>query len=146
MVGNITDATAALDGTAEYLDEGCLRKAYLINGIVYKVCFSPNDDWFNENEPEAVNEVRAKNTRHDVVIPEVTSYVIGGRVVNAIEFVDGVFIGSCIGSELGKACDCAPYPCFTPEMRDYMESLYDDATSGGNVILSAGVYYLIDLA
>lgn len=146
MVGNITDATTALDGRGQYLDEGCVRKAYLINGIVYKVCFSPNDDWFNENEPVYVNEVRAKNTRHDVIIPEVTSYVVGERIVNAIEFVDGVTVGACIGVELGSECDCMPFPCFTPDMRDYMEFLYDDATSGGNVILSEGVYYLIDLA
>lgn len=128
-----------------YLGEGSTRKAYRLNDTVYKVCLSPSMDKVNRREIANRQEALAKNIREDVIIPEITSYVVEGRVVNATPYVNGIPTGECVGNLMDIGCDCGDMLCLSPEMVQYLDGIYIDSVSYGNTIVKDGLYYLIDL-
>lgn len=142
MIGNETDARIALtdDYLAPYSVEGTARDIYLINGVIYKV---EKADGANDAEWSHYQNMREIPLSPYIRIPEMSRYRINDEIVIAAEFVNGVETGECFATWAGMTCDC-PEPCLSPaidsEIRRYVEDL-----AWGNVIVSDGCYYLVDL-
>lgn len=138
--GTAHDAARAIAGDLTYLGEGCMRRTYVNDGIVYKVEMAPGA---NYSEYENAAAIRA-TVPDPFVIPEMSLHYVGNTCVLAMPFIDGDLTGECIGDYLGLGCDC-PTPCMTPDIAHVANSINGDALSWGNTIVKDGVYYIIDL-
>lgn len=146
MVGNITDAFAALQDSRSYgdafIDAGSSREVYLINGVIYKIDIVGGIQYsFNKHEVDKANRLRSV-VNDDFVVPEYTLYDCDGTYVVACEYITGTLSGECTDRYFG-GCTHTDDSCMSDEMTDYLDSLGYDI-SYGNVIINNGKYYLID--
>lgn len=142
MTGNIVDATAAYWNETTVFEFGTARRVYLINGVIYKV-----DDECGANNAEMTNYLRIRDTAFIpsyIAIPEITEYEVNDEIVLAMEYVDGEFIGECFSEFTGGICDCGT-PHLSPEVSETIRALDITDLHDGNVIVSDGIYHIIDL-
>lgn len=141
MIGSREDAAAALYGELPHLDDGTSRRAYLSDGVVYKV--NINDSW-DDNLDEWNRYVRLKGEYMDpnVCLPETWLYEIDGKSVIAMEYIEGTGLAECYCNP-----DSEPHTdgCMTDEAKNLIRKYIDDL-GGMNVILSDNIYYIIDIA
>jgi hypothetical protein len=158
-VGNAEDAARALRGEGELVGEGEFRVVRRIGAVAYKVARSReeqaeySDDmhlWSDDHEPNRFEIENADRARQQLptglAIPDITHYVVDGRTINAMPYVDGTEMGVCIWGEEHEQ-DGHDETCLPPEV----VAGFDGAGLGdlqlGNVILGRdGVYYAVDCA
>jgi hypothetical protein len=155
MVGNIEDATYALqldDSSDEYLDEGGYRRAFVVNGVVYKVPYVDvnnfwprgrqirHTEWVQEFESGCIHSeaewehyllYRDKFPSHPFYLPEMSLWVAGPDNVPIIaaEWITGE-------SDWGQVASDFSHLMPKTHLMDLCDS---------NVILSGNRYYIIDL-
>lgn len=141
MVGNAADAALAMahaisgDTTYLYSADGSTREAYLINEVIYKV---ENGEVPGVNS----NEVYRASLFSDVPGARVPGMTLYGDVL-ACEFVTGKSVGEC-PVEYGMLCDDHS-ECIPNGLADMLNVIGYD-TAYGNIILSDGIYWLVDIA
>src|SRR6478752_102212 len=109
MIGNLADATLAVSGNAEWLGAGAYRGAFLINGVVYKVCLENDvpgtqanlDEW--EFYPIACDIVP-----EGCAVPETMLYAVGPCPVIAMAYVEGTPMGECYCTPDEPHSNCLP--------------------------------------
>ena len=140
-----TAANAHLAATCPdefYLNSGCTRAAYLIDGVVYKVPAAMFRADVGANDIEFENGERLrKSLPAGFVIPEMTMY---GEIL-AMEFIDGTLTGECWDEYLGLVCRCEPGTCIPSALLAPIAHLGITDIGHGNIIERDGVYYLIDI-
>ena len=153
MVGNVRDAMQCTNGVL--IGEGCYRKAWLYNAVVYKVLYNSDNTRYgladeNQDEVEAVWSVlnEGRLPAH-ISVPPVTNYQFDtGELVsvNAMPFIEGRLVGECFCSTRELATDIHKTSCIPQSIVDEINDLTGLLDLGyGNVILDDnGVYHVID--
>jgi len=149
-IGNQTDAQRVLYGQGRYLGEGCTRTVYLLNGVVYKVGVSLEDDYVNSYEYDKACELRNSPTLpDDVRIPEFSIYTVRDRQIIATEYIDGLpCTDYCVSKVAGKDCNCADaygQYCLSKPEAYMLEDISYDSVSFGNTYYRNGYFYIVDL-
>lgn len=130
MIGTYEDAARAVEGDLPDLHPGTpygWRRVHLINGVIYKV-----DKVIGGNNDEWWNYVRLRDTRlpEHIRIPKMHLYEVGKKFVIAAEYIDGDALTEY-------------------EISEELESQILDLGIGdiceGNILISEGIYYLVDL-
>ena len=136
MVGNVTDARRALyDRRFKNLHPEAkrsgwfFRRVHLINGVIYKVNARDNcneSEWENYLRVMSISDVLPDYVR----LPEMNKYVVDGQVIIAAEYIKGIHPSYDDVDSLLHDLSCS---------LDLLD-LHDE-----NIILSNGIYYIIDL-
>lgn len=140
MIGNLADATAAFNREVPEYDRGSSRKVYLIDGVIYKidlVAYCNEDEWKN------YRSLSRKKLPDYLAIPKMSRYVVHGQTVIASEFIDGIPLGECFDRWLGLPCE-GSMECLPLAVENAVHEYIDDAVYG-NIIVSNGIYYLVDI-
>lgn len=143
MIGTEELALEALNGNLPYFREGTDRKAYEVNGVVYKV-----DMVIGANRLEVFNMLRLRNisTPDFIRIPRFTPYRFGDSIVVAMEFVEGEQVFECYDVINGVPCTCANDGIHV--VPDHVKEWFNNHDifdcGAGNIVYSDGVYTLID--
>lgn len=141
MIGNAATAAAVLDPyMSPFSDDGSARIVYLIDNVIYKV---ERARGYNDTEWARYSYIDPNTLPPHIRVPKMHRHVVDGRVVIAAEYIDGIATGECIGRVIGVGCDCDD-PCLSERVQDEIMQYIEDV-SWGNVIISDGVYYIIDL-
>jgi hypothetical protein len=143
MIGNVDDARQAL--TDPYLspfsDEGCARVVYLIDNVIYKVDLA---DGGNDSEWANYQAFSGVEMPEFIAIPEMSRYEINGETVIAAEYIKGMPTGECWDRQLDFTCLHTSEPCLSDRMESEIRRFIGDL-AWGNVIVSDGRYYIVDL-
>jgi hypothetical protein len=136
MVGNENDAALALSGNLPMIGEGCTRRVYLSDGVVYKVEYFDTVHHTSNADEYALASTLVVPA--GMAIPNVTLYPNG---VLAMEYVDGEYRGECY---------CLPneehYGCHDDETTARLSEIGLDVPTWGNTVYRDGMLWLIDLA
>src|SRR6478609_7149367 len=109
MIGNLNDAALAANGLAEPIGIGSYRRAYLINGVVYKVTYDGDGRGDNANLYEWDTYVSFNgwpDLPKGIRVPETSLWPVGGMPVIAMTYVDGAPMGECFCAPGEDCCDC----------------------------------------
>ena len=148
MIGNKEDAKRALMGEGKYIGEGCTRKCFLIDDVVYKVEFCPPDQ-INFFEAENLDRM-ATIPNPPIIIPPCTLWDVHDDdgeefSVIAMPYYEGSETGMCYECEFGKECideDCVP-----KKILDGLSANRIDDSAYGNFIFTLdSEFVLIDAA
>lgn len=122
------------------IGEGNFRRVYRDGPTVYKIEHGEGIDFAsNQAEVDNLDRLRAVSLPKNVRLPDAYLYHDGVPIV-AMEYIDGVLMGDC---------HCIPgeshdETCLPGEVVEKLLSLGID-TAYGNVILSDGTYFIVDL-
>lgn len=86
-IGNFADAMLAAMGGGQFLGEGCDRKAWLVNGVVYKTPQSHHATYYQNREYQ--NMTTASPSVPWLRIPDIAQYDVNGIPINAMTYVNG---------------------------------------------------------
>lgn len=138
MIGNEVDATYALGlgyGSDEYWDEGGFRRAFLVNGVLYKVPIHDEDLFINCRhswDEYKHYQLMLPHMQDPLALPRMTVYTVGEESipVTACEFINGRM----------RAAEWSDYAHLVPSVANHLFDL-----CGDNVLYYNDKFYLVDL-
>jgi hypothetical protein len=120
--------------------EGNFRRVYRDGGIVYKVEYGEGVDLAcNLTEAENITVMRSETLPVNVAIPPFNLITVDDEAVIVMPYIDGKAMGEC----WRVPCDVHD-TCLPNNIAEPLEALGIDLAYG-NVILSDGTYFIVDL-
>lgn len=154
MIGNRSDALAALRNEVEELARGSERRVHRVGDVVYKVNLdgelSNHDDW------DIYVGLAGRELPPGVGLPTMARHYVDGQLVLASEYVTGDLVGACppVLSELesgGPGVDRGPCPadgtCIDDDLARVLFDRFNvtDLEVGNLIRDDGGTVWLIDL-
>lgn len=146
MIGTKAAAARALARLLPvFSDHGSARIVYRAGNVIYKV-ERPSEVGSNTAEWNHYLSIDPAMLPPHIRMPEMSIYDFDGKTVIAAEFINGSQVGECFELEDNGSCDCPKDMCLSLNAAEDIRGSVDITDLAiGNVILSNGIYYVVDL-